>query len=48
MGLKDVPRESLRENHRDHREEIIKNSIKINKINNLLCVLCGLFLHNLY
>jgi hypothetical protein len=30
---------------RDHREEIIGNSINLNIINKLLRVLCGYFLH---
>ena len=32
---------------RDHRGEILGNSININKINKLLGVLCGYFLHYL-
>jgi hypothetical protein len=32
---------------RDHREERMRNSVNINKINKLLRVLCGYFLHYL-
>jgi len=30
---------------RDHRGDIMRNCININKINKLLCVLCGYYLH---
>jgi hypothetical protein len=39
---------SLYGTDKDHRGEIIKNSFKMNIINNLLCALCGLFLQNFY